>query len=161
MNWTRAAEISQVVGVVGTGISSVVGYWPVLKTGAFVSLPGLVLLFIVLAIVSTGVLHLTRRPLIAQHVSHGQELTPIAGSRFAAVEDFYRTYDNAMLVETESAMRIEANKYQSGNDRERFLLRQLSATAVIALFEQVWYTIFRSQTIALQFLNSTPIDIDS
>src|SRR5438093_6311060 len=66
-----------------------------------------------------------------------------------------------MLVETESAMRIEANKYQSGNDRERFLLRQLSATAVIALFEQVWYTIFRSQTIALQFLNSTPIDIDS
>ena len=72
------------------------------------------------------------------------------------IDNFYRTYDNAILIETERIFREQAERYQPGPAREKFLIRSVSTVAVLALFEETWLTIFRSQIHLLEALNFAP-----
>jgi len=72
----------------------------------------------------------------------------------AAIDDFYRTYDNALLLEIEANIRAQANAYQGGNDRENFLVRSYATLGIIALFENMWLLIFGSQIRALHAVNA-------
>lgn len=77
------------------------------------------------------------------------------------VDAFYRTYDNAMLVEAETNIRQQSNRYQAGADRERFLIRLFASGVIIFVFEQTWAYIFRSQIRALEELNRHPLAISA
>lgn len=70
-----------------------------------------------------------------------------------AIEQVYRTYDNQMLTDVESAFRASANRYKPGDDRDGFLIRTLASMAILAFFESTWYSIFASQIKALERLN--------
>jgi hypothetical protein len=58
------------------------------------------------------------------------------------VEDFYKTYDNALLTECETNIRTQANQYAEGQDRERFLIRLMATLIVLDAFERTWLSIF-------------------
>jgi hypothetical protein len=75
-------------------------------------------------------------------------------------DDFYRTYDNALLVEAETNIRSQANQYKSPDDREKFLTRTLASTFIVVVFENDWHTIFGSQLRLLEELNSQPVTIE-
>src|SRR5260370_34273465 len=76
--------------------------------------------------------------------------------QFADVDNFYKTYDNALLLETEALVKTGAEKFKPGNDRERFLVRTLASGAISHTFDVVWYTIYNSQLRLLDAFNSTP-----
>jgi hypothetical protein len=87
-----------------------------------------------------------------------QDITPPAEkNKFQNVEDFYKTYDNSMLLETEELVRQEAKNYAPGNDRERFLIRNLASGAIMYIFDIVWYTVYKSQLLLLEKLNTQPL----
>jgi hypothetical protein len=75
-------------------------------------------------------------------------------NKFQNVEDFYNTYDNSMLLETEVLVRKEAQKYAPGNDREGFLIRNLASGAIMYIFDVVWYCVYKSQLLLLEKLNT-------
>lgn len=77
------------------------------------------------------------------------------------VEEFYRTYDNVILLECETNVKKESVKYKSGDDREKFLTRWFSAVTIGMYFENTWLRILGSQIRALEQLNrnSTSLDI--
>lgn len=77
--------------------------------------------------------------------------------QYKNVEEFYKTYDNSMLMETEEYIRKESNQYRPGTEREQFLIRQLASSALTYIFDIVWYTVYRSQLEALQQLNARPL----
>ena len=66
-----------------------------------------------------------------------------------SVDEFYRTYDNALLRECEDNVRALANAFPAGNDRERFFLRFIASGIIGYVFDVVWYTIYKSQLDAL------------
>jgi hypothetical protein len=72
------------------------------------------------------------------------------------VEEFYHTYDNGMLAETEENMRNIASAYPA-NERERFFLRFIASGILNYVFDVVWLTIYGSQIKALQKMNSRPL----
>jgi hypothetical protein len=80
--------------------------------------------------------------------------------QFKDVEEFYRTYDNALLRETEDNVRKESVKFQAGNDRERFITRWFAAITIGFYFENVWLRILGSQIRALELLNHHQVTID-
>ena len=87
-----------------------------------------------------------------------QDITPPAEkNKFQNVEDFYKTYDNSMLLETEELVRQEAKMYAPGNDREGFLIRNLASGAIMYIFDVVWYTVYKSQLLLLEKLNTQPL----
>jgi hypothetical protein len=77
-------------------------------------------------------------------------------TQYKNAEEFYRTYDNSMLIEAEGHIRRESDQYKPGTERERFLVRNLASFAITYVFDVVWYTIFGSQLKALQQLNARP-----
>lgn len=81
-------------------------------------------------------------------------------TQFQNVEDFYRTYDNTLLRETEINVRKLSDQYQPGSDRERFFIRLVASGVVIFIFELIWVSIFRSQIRGLEQLNGGPLRID-
>ncbi len=95
-------------------------------------------------------------PAASQH-SDGTPVTPT----FQNVDAFYRTYDNALLLECENNLRKQSDTYTPGIDREKFLLRLCSTIILIALFENLWLMIYRSQLLVLEQLNKSPQKIDS
>lgn len=78
----------------------------------------------------------------------------------SSVEDFYRTYDNRLLTETEQNIRAQADKYPPGVDREKFLVRYFASFVIIGIFEYIWVLIFRSQIVAMEVLNKAPQKIE-
>jgi hypothetical protein len=86
----------------------------------------------------------------------GTELASPTSAGQADVEAFYRTYDNALLVEAEDNIRQEAEKYQAGHERERFLVRFFASAYITGAFEYTWVLIFRSQIRAMEGLNKAP-----
>ena len=81
-------------------------------------------------------------------------------AKFSSVDDFYRTYDNVMLRESEDNVRALASKYRPGEERERFLIRNTATLIVLATFEWTWWNIFQSQVRALQQLNTKTCQIE-
>jgi hypothetical protein len=79
--------------------------------------------------------------------------------QFKDVDEFYKTYDNALLLESEEIIRKESQQYKPGNDRERFLIRTLASGAITYAFDVVWYTIYNSQLRLLDALNSKPLPV--
>ncbi len=76
------------------------------------------------------------------------------------VEDFYRTYDNAILQDFENTIRKESSNYPEGTDRERFLIRSFATALAISAFEFIWVFIYRSQIVMLEALNKNPMKIE-
>jgi hypothetical protein len=76
-----------------------------------------------------------------------------------SIDDFYRSYDNVMLREFEDALKNQMEGYPA-NDRQKYLLRVSATIATIALFENIWLSIFGSQIRVLEGLNKGPIKID-
>lgn len=73
-----------------------------------------------------------------------------------ASEELRRLFDNAMLVQREEQIRAELKRleFKDTTERESFLIRILAAASIVQSFEQIYATIWGSQLVALQFLNS-------
>ncbi len=72
------------------------------------------------------------------------------------VEEFYHTYDNALLHETEANMKAISDVKPQG-EREQFFLRFIATGILSYVFDTIWYTIYASQIKALQTLNAKPL----
>ncbi len=80
-------------------------------------------------------------------------------SQMRNVDDFYKTYDNALLIEFETNIRNQTNQYPSGQIRENILIRLMATLIIYDLFERTWLNIFGSQLKALQRLSTTPLSL--
>lgn len=78
-------------------------------------------------------------------------------SQFQNVDDFYATYDNVLLRETEGTVRKLSDQYEPGSARERFFVRFVASGFWIFVFELVWANTCRSQILALERLNKGPL----
>jgi hypothetical protein len=72
------------------------------------------------------------------------------------VDEFYQTYDNALLKETEGNIKMLADRYPP-NERERFFLRFIAMGVLNFVFDTIWWTIYGSQVKALQKMNAVPL----
>jgi hypothetical protein len=81
-------------------------------------------------------------------------------AQYANVDDFYKTYDNSLLADTEKNVRAQSGRYAPGIDRENFLIRLLSTVTIVAFFEWTWQSIFRSQLLGLEAVNKQPMRIE-
>lgn len=88
----------------------------------------------------------------AQQAPTQDASTAITTIQPANVDEFYRTYDNRLLLELEQNLRAEASKFAPA-DREKFLVRYFASTMITGIFEYTWVLIFRSQLLAMQALN--------
>ncbi len=79
---------------------------------------------------------------------------------FQEVEKLYKTYNHALMTETEDRVRKSAEAHPPGTDRENFFVRTLAVGLWEYFFEVTWLTIFRSQIRAMEKLNSGPRKID-
>jgi hypothetical protein len=168
MDWTRLSEKANVCVFVIVAATSGISlfYWLMafptasVNTAANASvvatypkLPMVLILVLVLSFVFAGITHLmARRSKSRSQPSSDQARNP--ADQFLKVEDFYRTYDNALLRESEQAIGGEAAKYSPGEDRERFLLRTNATLFWIGVFEITHAVIFGSQLKALHDLNT-------
>jgi len=78
-----------------------------------------------------------------------------------AIDAFYLTYDNTLLVDVENNVRTQLTPYTVAQDRERFLIRSYATLSIVASFEYLWLHIFRSQFRALHYVNGGPVDVES
>jgi hypothetical protein len=69
------------------------------------------------------------------------------------VDEFYQTYDNVMLRETEANILAIANTKPQA-ERERFFIRFIATGILNYVFDTIWFTIYASQIKALQTLNA-------
>ncbi len=74
---------------------------------------------------------------------------------FLKAADFYKTFDNPLLTDLEKAVRTESEKYEPGNERERYLVRVIASVIAVAAFEMTYLNIFGSQLRALNDLNKS------
>jgi hypothetical protein len=79
-------------------------------------------------------------------------ITPAATSPID-VDEFFRTnYSGQLQVETERNIRGMIQS-RPQNEREEFAIRFIATGIVSFVYERVWWTIFKSQVLALQDLN--------
>ena len=108
-----------------------------------------------------GLASLRRRFLGAgQFQEQREDLQLTAAPEVAAIDAFYRTYDNALLAETETNIRASLAPYQSAQDRERFLVRSYATFVTLGVFEYLWVLVYRSQLRAIQHVNGGPVKVD-
>ena len=69
------------------------------------------------------------------------------------VDEFYQTYDNTMLRETEANVVAIANT-KAQSEREQFFVRFIASGVLNYVFDSIWFGIYASQIKALQTLNS-------
>jgi hypothetical protein len=113
---------------------------------------GMAVLCFLVMLVANAVAH-SRWERLSNRQTTAQSAATIANpAPFRDVDEFYRTYDNRLLTETEGLIRTESDKYDP-SQREKFLIRLLASVVTIASFERTWLTIFRSQLNALHDLN--------
>jgi hypothetical protein len=72
------------------------------------------------------------------------------------VEEFYQTYDNVLLKETEANIQLLASRHPP-NERERFFVRFIAMGVLNFVFDTIWWTIYGSQIKALQKMNAAPL----
>jgi hypothetical protein len=88
-------------------------------------------------------------------VSPTQTINPNAIEQTTkAVDEFYATNNGPMLQETEDYIQRLAVYHKNPAERERFLVRAISACAVSYLYDMAWSMIYRSQLEALNELNA-------
>jgi hypothetical protein len=85
--------------------------------------------------------------------SQHEQSTGANTAQFLNVDDFYRTYDNAILTEAEQVFRNEANKYRP-DERDKFLIRVCATVFWLGVFELNYCASFGSQLKALEDLNT-------
>jgi hypothetical protein len=99
-----------------------------------------------------------KRKNVEQNPQRQVTLAPVAPeAQYKNVEEFYKTYDNSMLLEAEGYIQKESNQYKPGLERERFLIRNLASFALTYVFDMIWYTGFGSQLKAIEQLNAGPL----
>jgi hypothetical protein len=91
-----------------------------------------------------------RKPPVMQTVT---TTTDRGGVNLQEVEKLYEANKGPVLTECEDSLRVQAEQFRAGNERDTFLIRNLSLVIVIAFFEATWYSIFGSQIRALERLN--------
>jgi|SRR5712664_4121538 len=89
--------------------------------------------------------------------SSKQSAVAASTTQFQSADEFYKTYDNALLLECEGYVRAEAEKYKPGLDREGYLIRIFASGFLIYTFDVVWFCIYKSQLLLMQQLNSKPL----
>ena len=84
-----------------------------------------------------------------------------AGSQAGATEagkpqasDLLKVFDNALVVQNEEAIWRHLKKVEGGPERERVVVRFLSAAQLALSFEKTYNLIWGSQIAALEFLNT-------
>jgi hypothetical protein len=76
------------------------------------------------------------------------------------VDKYYKTYDNGLLADVENHIKLQAEPYPTGTQRETFLVRRMSVLVLEYLFESTWLHIFQSQILALEAVNRSSMKID-
>ena len=94
-------------------------------------------------------------------VAQSTALAPSPGGmNFQQIEAFYAGHHSQFLQEIEDAIRQEAQKRGTQQEREAFLIRGMTVTLVQGFFEVTWLEIFGSQIRALERLNAGPCTIE-
>jgi len=77
------------------------------------------------------------------------------------VDEFLKVYDNQLLVEIEKLLNtsLENLHPRDATEREKFLLRNLSQVSITLLFEKTYYAIYKSQILALKYLNENRTNV--
>ena len=75
---------------------------------------------------------------------------------FLKAADFFKTFDNPVLIDIEAIIRTESDKYEPGSEREKYLVRALASITTIGAFEITYANIFGSQLRALDELRTHP-----
>lgn len=72
------------------------------------------------------------------------------------VEDFFRTFENPLLIEAEGLIlkELEGRNIKVAADREKALVRSLASSNILLNFERALGSIWQSQLSLLQYLNS-------
>ena len=88
-----------------------------------------------------------------------QSVPPPVPSSTAAADAIMREFDNALLVsfEEEVRKRLAERGIAGAVERERILIRQLSATQIALHFERAYAAVFDSQLSLMRSLNSQPL----
>src|SRR5712671_363556 len=58
---------------------------------------------------------------------------------FLKAADFFKTFDNPVLIDIEAIIRTESDKYEPGLEHEKYLVRALASITTIGAFE-ITYT---------------------
>ena len=80
-------------------------------------------------------------------------------AQYRNVDEFYATYDNVILRETEANIRVQSDQYAPGAERERYLIRYFATVVLLGVFELVWAQIYASQLRALHQLTGRALTL--
>lgn len=86
-----------------------------------------------------------------------QEVQASATSAASAADELLKDFDNQLLVEQENMILkyLQDKHVQASGERERVLVRHLSAAYTMIRFENVYHSIFGSQLRVLEALNQS------
>lgn len=91
---------------------------------------------------------------IVQKNSQIQTVDPQALEQgLKATDEFYKFNSGPMLQEVEQRIEMLAAQHKNATEREKWLLRTLSAAVLSYMYDTIWFTIYRSQLEALLELN--------
>lgn len=79
-----------------------------------------------------------------------------------ATDDFYKFNNGQTLQDVEHRIELIAAQHAKPDERDKWMLRTISASAVTYMFDTTWLSIYRSQLEAVQELNRRGVlDINS
>ena len=80
---------------------------------------------------------------------------PPAVEEKKSVDEFFRSFDNPLLLEAEDLILkdLKERKIENPQDREKTLVRALASTNLVLHFEKIHGSIWLSQVTALRYLN--------
>ena len=80
---------------------------------------------------------------------------PLPSDQKKGVEEFFKSYDNPLLVEAEAHIHkdLQQRNIQAPADRERALVRALATANIIQHFERAYGSLWASQLVCLRYLN--------
>jgi hypothetical protein len=141
-------------GFLVTGVTTAIAYF---TKSAFWVDKGLTALItcVAIAILVALVSFIQRRVMVSP-----QQQAPSNPTATRNVEDFLRTFDNALISEAERLIRQDSDHYPQGEARDRYLIRSLAATYIIGLFETTYANIYGSQLKALDDLNVRAMTVE-
>jgi len=117
-------------------------------------LAGSALLFIVIMLIANAFAHSRWERLFSRQTAKQETVASgTSSTQFKNVDEFYKIYSSRMLNETEELVKKEAEQYQPGQDREKYLMRVAAMLTTVLIFEKAWLTIYGSQLKLLQDLN--------
>ena len=110
---------------------------------------GIAVILFGIAMVANAVVHQGMGKLIGQQKQDAQTPSSTQASdsspTFQKAAEFFKTFDNPVLIEVEGLFHVESDKYEPGTEREKYLIRTLASSAAMAAFEITYLNIFGSQ----------------